>query len=706
VIVSAPATAAIHLPVLLPATSDPKDSNASKTSPFKNVFDSLALLEDPTHEAGAQEKGAAVPKSSAKKEPPADRSSGTEEASVLPAPIVPQKQTPILPQAAFSVVPDSKESTDEAPVQDLQPSSEQGDVASALAAQTQTTAQAILPGNFVERPALSYSSLRYSLLSSSPLSSQARLNVPSATSAKAAPAPGKAQATVVSEPMDAQSSAAPVESAPKVAELITASAVQKEVPKEEAAKVQAALPALPEKTLSAAKSPIRESSVSAQPSTSWTTEKPAPAHVIVPDTPVAKPPPASSETPSATLPAPVQATPELTTLPDQPAAPAPAPQATIAPPVNVTPQKPARAQAAVRSTSAADAAVMPSATASSTVSPTQSQPEPALAATPASASAPAPLAEAHEVMDRAPETSSSSSAVQHEAASAVPAPKTPLLPQAENFAFALRMLGTQGSPNTSAPSQSSPSQASEAQSTVLNQAESPVAKTAVPSAQPTLDQTQTTSDSSRDVQSPATAAQKTDAGVQTPANLPGAEPAPRVSSHWNDATVLQTPETGSVAGAPEPTEVAHANLPLAAQETHLMAPEMPKASASSEILLHLTGTDQSSAAIRIADRGGAVNVSVHASDPVLRESLRSNLGDLSNQLSGQGWKAEVTKSAAVATQSGSQQESPESGQRGSQQQQSFSGDRQPQRDRRSNGGQWQQELDQQILGSDALPGGN
>jgi hypothetical protein len=169
---------------------------------------------------------------------------------------------------------------------------------------------------------------------------------------------------------------------------------------------------------------------------------------------------------------------------------------------------------------------------------------------------------------------------------------------------------------------------------------------------------------------------------------------------------LQTPETGSVAGAQEPTEATHSNLPLAAPEAHLLAPELPKTSTSSEILLHLTGTDQSSAAIRIADRAGAVNVSVHASDPVLRESLRSNLGDLSNQLSDQGWKAEVTKSAAVATQSGSQQESPESGQRGSQQQQSFSGDRQPQRDRRSSGGQWQQELDQQISGSDALSGGN
>jgi hypothetical protein len=148
------------------------------------------------------------------------------------------------------------------------------------------------------------------------------------------------------------------------------------------------------------------------------------------------------------------------------------------------------------------------------------------------------------------------------------------------------------------------------------------------------------------------------------------------------------------------------NLPLAPQEAHLAAPELPKTPASSEILLHLTGNDQTSAAIRVADRAGAVSVSVHASDPVLRESLRSNLGELSTQLNVQGWKADVTKSAAVAAQSGSQQDSHESGQRGSQQQQASGGDRQPQRDRRSTGGQWQQELDQQISGGNAHSGGN
>jgi hypothetical protein len=165
------------------------------------------------------------------------------------------------------------------------------------------------------------------------------------------------------------------------------------------------------------------------------------------------------------------------------------------------------------------------------------------------------------------------------------------------------------------------------------------------------------------------------------------------------------PQIGSSAPASEPAEAARPNLPLAAQETHFAAPDLPRTSASSEILLHLTGNDESSASIRVAERAGSVNVSVHSSDPVLRESLRSNLGELSTQLNAQGWKADVVKTAAVATHSESQQDWPAGGQRGSQQQPS-SGERQAQRDRRANGGLWQQELDQQTTGGDALPGGN
>jgi len=216
---------------------------------------------------------------------------------------------------------------------------------------------------------------------------------------------------------------------------------------------------------------------------------------------------------------------------------------------------------------------------------------------------------------------------------------------------------------------------------------------------------QASSDARHETQASAPETQRPDASDREVPHFVAVQQAPGVTPHWNEAAVLQAPEFGSRVATPESTEAIRGNSPLVPQEAHLLAPELPKTSTSSEILLHLTGNDQSSAAIRVTDRAGEVNVSVHASDPVLRESLRSNLDNLSSQLNSQGWKADVVKAAAVATQSGSQQDSHEGGQRGSHQQ-SFGGDRQPQRDRRANGGQWQQELDQQISGGDAPSGGN
>ena len=298
------------------------------------------------------------------------------------------------------------------------------------------------------------------------------------------------------------------------------------------------------------------------------------------------------------------------------------------------------------------------------------------------------------------------SAVPREAASSIPAPKSPLVPKAENFAFAVRMVGPESSSDQPSPA--------------LTESETPVTPTAAPvtpssapvtppqssdSRQPAPDRTQTSSDPGPATQPAAPETTKAATSPQSQFELLATQQVSGVTPHWNDAAIWQAPQSGSVAGAPEPTEAAHPNLPLAAQEAHLSAPELPKTSASSEILLHLTSNDQTSAAIRVADRAGSVNVSVHASDPVLRETLRANLGDLSNQLSNQGWKADVVKSAAVATPPGSQQDSHAGEQRGSQQQ-SPGGERQSQRDRRANGGQWQQELDQQISGGNAHSGGN
>jgi hypothetical protein len=363
---------------------------------------------------------------------------------------------------------------------------------------------------------------------------------------------------------------------------------------------------------------------------------------------------------------------------------------------------PANAQVDRQTTSTAE-----STTPASSVSPAEKQPDPTLAVPMApSTSLPAPLPADHEVMERAPETSSPSVA-QHQAPSVNPTPKGPLLPEAENFAFAVRMLGLAGTDST-ATDPKAPVTTSDTPVTQIA-----VTQTKGPATQPqasNLQQAappdnQTSSGTQRESQSTAVESGKSDAGPQNQSDLLKAQPTPGVTPHSNDAAVLQAPEIGSPAAASEPVEATRPNLPLAAQETHFSAPELPRTSGSSEILLHLTGNDESSAAIRVADRAGSVNVSVHASDPVLRESLRSNLGELSTQLNAQGWKADVVKSAAVATHSESQQDSRAGGQRGSQQQ-SSGGERQPQRDRRANGGEWQQELDQQTTGGDALPGGN
>lgn len=431
---------------------------------------------------------------------------------------------------------------------------------------------------------------------------------------------------------------------------------------------------------------------SVQPATSVATPKPAqvdnnnpaaPIATVAPIAPTKLSKPAQLPD-TANAPAP---SPDPTVSPVQAATPVPAvqPDAPSAPLANGDSRTPARSQADGQAAST-EASVL------------SSLPVASVEKAPLT-----PLPAAHEVVDRAPETSSKAPIPQPTGLAASPAPKVSLIPQAENLAFAVRMLGPESSSERSSLTPSK---------TAVTTSETPVTQSSVTqpqssdSQQPALDQSQTPRDAPRDAQPSAPAAERPDTGAQNQADLAGIKQPAEVTPHWNATTVLQASEIGATQGTPEPAEAAHASLPLASQEVHLLAPELPKTSATSEILLHLTGNDQSSAAIRVAERAGSVNVSVHASDPVLRESLRSNLGELSTQLNDQGWKADVTKPAAVAAQSGSQQDSHEGGQRGSQQQQTFGGDRQPQRDRRASGGQWQQELDQQVSGGDAHPGGN
>lgn len=299
-----------------------------------------------------------------------------------------------------------------------------------------------------------------------------------------------------------------------------------------------------------------------------------------------------------------------------------------------------------------------------------------------------------------------SSATQRSDATEVPViagdtPKTPLAPSAENLAFAVRMLAPENAPSSVPLAQTEPA-AAVTQPQIIE----PKPATTASGTQVQQPQSQTSSNSKLDTPAPATAPEKTDNRAPKAAALPQPADTWPTATRWSEVSVPQPSELSSTRFSAELAEPAHASPALAAQETRLMAPELPKTSTSSEILLHLAGNDQSSAAIRVADRAGSVNVTVHASDPVLRESLRSNLGELSTQLSQQGWKAETVKPAAIAAQPESQQDSHSGGQRSSQQQQSFGGDRQPQRDRRTQAGQWQQELEQQTSSGNAHPGGN
>ena len=131
----------------------------------------------------------------------------------------------------------------------------------------------------------------------------------------------------------------------------------------------------------------------------------------------------------------------------------------------------------------------------------------------------------------------------------------------------------------------------------------------------------------------------------------------------------------------------------------------PRTNLNNEILLNL-GNGQTSAAVRVVDRAGTVTVSVHASDQDLRNSLRANLSDLTTQLSAQGLKTDVVKTASAQSSPESRQQQGNPEQRSSSQQHSSSqNDRQSQRERRGNN-QWLEELAEQTSESTVQTGGN
>jgi hypothetical protein len=328
-------------------------------------------------------------------------------------------------------------------------------------------------------------------------------------------------------------------------------------------------------------------------------------------------------------------------------------------------------------------------------------PQPAMAVQPPSV----PATQSAPTVPDAPRPSVAQHGHAVESIMATAEPKAQMAVRADNVAFAVRMLPVEAAPvhDPIAPAKAAASLPEPPVSQSRVEANQSRLAPAPAAAQSSHDQG-SNDDSKHDTPSPAPAAARTETrdSRATDQQQPGQPP--QIGTRWTEVSALRPADFGAETSSPEFSETAHANTTLAAQEAHVMAPEVPKAPSSGEILLHLTGSDQSPAAIRVAERAGSVNVSVHASDPVLRESLRSNLGELSNQLNQQGWKADVVKPAVMAAQAESQQDSHRGGQGSSQQQQNFGGDRQPQRDRRTPG-QWQQELEQQISGGDARPGG-
>jgi len=197
-----------------------------------------------------------------------------------------------------------------------------------------------------------------------------------------------------------------------------------------------------------------------------------------------------------------------------------------------------------------------------------------------------------------------------------------------------------------------------------------------------------------DSQSPAPAAILNHSTSASPQALPD-------GTAWLGAgTHVDSRPSLNIADQPAPASPAVTTL----SELQPLNVTPPRVTSNNEILLNL-GNGQSSAAVRLVDRAGTVSVTVHASDQDLRNSLRSNLSDLTTQLNAQGVKTEVLKTVSAQSPSENRQEQGGQQQRSSSQQHSLSqNDRQSQRDRRANS-QWLDELAEQAGASTMQPGG-
>jgi len=763
VILSVPASVNRNAPLAsLAGSIEPQGPNGAKTIPFKNVLDGLESIETPNDDNGAEDAKAASQGATFKKNAQ-DPTSGKVLNSAAPHSAPPvqfpnqnlaqlaatlARPTPerALPEQNSS--PQNSTSPQNATSSEDSASSRDSSIADVVATEAESAEQDHTEPTVAkntQRPVMESSTAPASALPVShgiTLAPVARLAVNvSIPSVPANPAPAKSSANavrIVTTP-DASANTIPVKSGPATPAVASSKAQTRAVvtpsvaPTPSQAKPTEPTPlaasskvpsdpikpeVMPMKSGAATRVPDeqtaaprqvsqpRPQAVSAAPmrmdgrtASQGSQSDAAPAKIVKPTTPGA----AAEAVETAPVPAAVTTAAAPTTI-EQPSAPVTALTTPAAPTTIEQPAAPSTKPKDATSRRALSPESTSSASTPSNVAPSTSGP-PAVAQV---APLTGPAAKSVESAKPEPETPDSSATPRSEAAKVSTAigaaGKNPLAPKAENFAFAVRMVA----PDDTTVEQTKPvvalaePQINEPKPAVNQQNSAPS-----PAPQIQQPQSQASSNSKRDTQPPAAASDKTDTRApRTAAALPQPADARETATRWSEVNIMQPSEVSSARVSSELDETAHPSPALAAQEAHLTAPELPKTSStSSEILLHLTGNDQSSAAIRVAERAGSVNVTVHASDPVLRESLRSNLGELSTQLSQQGWKAETLKPVVMAAQPESQQDSHAGGQRSSQQQ-SFGGDRQPQRDRRSPGGQWQQELEQQISGGDAHPGGN
>ncbi len=143
------------------------------------------------------------------------------------------------------------------------------------------------------------------------------------------------------------------------------------------------------------------------------------------------------------------------------------------------------------------------------------------------------------------------------------------------------------------------------------------------------------------------------------------------------------------------SEVRPAFAPSAARVEQVAEPPAPQPSSSRDIMVRIPDTTDRGTNVRFVERGSEVHISVHTGDPELAQTLRGGLSELTGRLQQNGIQAEVWRPGSDASQSDSQNQSPDS--KGSSDRRNQSGAQRDGQDQPSeNKPRWVQELEASI----------